>query len=192
MTTNADDKPSPALTNHGHGRVAPLRGATTTSVGRAPWLVAGAFGIVVLAVIAVVSLLSATNDRARLHRLQSEGIAVAVKVVTCTGNIGGSGSTSAGYSCRGSYVVGHQSFTERVGSKTTFSPPGTILKGVADPRQPSTVVLASALKDAHVSLGSFLAPLVLALVTLALSVALGRDVIGRRRSRFAGPGGAPR
>lgn len=161
-------------------RVAPLRGPAVVDVGRTPWLIAGVLALLALAVIVVVSFLSALNDHARLHRLQSAGIDVSVKVLNCTGNIGGSGSNGAGYTCRGSYQVNHVAFNELIGDKTTLSPTGTTLAGVVDPAKHSTVVLASAIKNAHASLANFITPLVLALLVVVLARALGR--VARRRA----------
>lgn len=177
--SSADPESTTFHSTTSEDRVAPLRGPAVVNVGRTPWLVAGALGLLALSAIVVVSFLSAVNDHARLHRLQSAGIDVSIKVLNCTGNIGGSGSNSAGYTCRGSYRVDHVAFNELIGDKTTLSPAGATLSGVVDPAKHSTVVLASAIKNAHASLVNFVTPLVLALLVVVLARALWR--VTRRR-----------
>src|SRR5665213_2650707 len=98
MTEANTDLPSP------DDHVASLRGATAVSVGRRAKLVAGSLGLVALAAVLVVSFLSVTNDNARIDRMKANGIPVTVTVTNCRGNIGGSGSNSAGFTCRGDYT----------------------------------------------------------------------------------------
>ena len=158
-----------------------LRGPTTVRLGRKLWLSLGAIGLLAFAVAIVVSVLSASNDNARIGRMKAHGVPVAVTVIECIGNIGGSGSNSAGYTCHGRYTVGSTSYRELIGSKIAFSAPGTVVRGVADPSRNSTVVLASALRTSVASPRAYLPSGLLTIVLIILTLALLR--VARRRER---------
>ncbi|HEY5265186.1 MAG TPA: hypothetical protein VIJ40_00065 [Acidimicrobiales bacterium] len=169
MTEANTELPSP------NEHVASLRGAAAVSVGRRAKFVVGALGLIALAAVLVVSFLSVTNDNARIDRMKASGIPVTITVTNCRGNIGGSGSNSAGYTCRGDYSVGGATYHELIGSMATFSAPGTAVHGVADPSHHSTVALSSAVKSSKASDGAFVPLGLLTLVFVALSlVFLGR------------------
>jgi hypothetical protein len=148
-------------------------------------MVAGAVLLTLFAVIVVVTFLSATNDNARIDRLKSHGVSVAVTVTSCVGNIGGSGSNAAGYTCHGSYRVDGVRYEEVIGSKTTQSRAGTKVRAIADPSRPSTVALASAVAREESSSSVYVVPSVLALVFVVLTLALLRRQrsLSRRRGR---------
>jgi hypothetical protein len=148
--------------------VVALRGAEAVAVGTRVRFVAGVIGLIVVAAVLVVSFLSVSNDHARIERMKAHGIAVSVTVSNCTGNIGGSGSNGAGFTCRGSYAVGTTTFHERIGSKTTFSAPGTAVEGVVDPSHHGTVVLASAVRASKASYWGYAPLTLLTLVFVAL------------------------
>jgi MYXO-CTERM domain-containing protein len=158
--------------------VASLRGAQAQPIGRQFWLVMGTLVIAVLAVIVIVSFISAANDNARIDRLKSHGVSVVVTVTNCVGNIGGSGSNAAGYTCHGEYRVKGVMFHEVIGSKTTFSTTGTAVRGVADPAHPSTVELTSAVASSSASPSAYVVPSLLALLLVALTM-----ILLRRRQR---------
>jgi hypothetical protein len=168
------------------GGGASLRGPAVASIGRRFWLVVGVIALLTFAVAIVVSFLSASNDNARIERLKDHGIPVAIRVTNCYGNIGGSGSNGAGYTCHGRYRVDGVSFEETIGAMSVFSSSGTLVRGVADPLQHSSVVLASAVRRSVASASAYLDPGLLAVVLLALTWAL------RYYSRRAGPSGHPR
>jgi hypothetical protein len=155
-----------------------LRGAQPTPIGRGFWLIAGTFLCAALVVIVIVSFISAMNDHARIDRLKSHGIPVTVTVTNCEGNIGGSGSNAAGYTCRGQYRVNGMHYQEIIGSKTTFSAPGSTARAVADPDRPSTIELASAVASSSASLSVYWVPGILALLLAALSFILIRHRTG--------------
>jgi hypothetical protein len=156
-----------------------LRGAEAQRISRRFWFVFGAIVLTAFTLIVVVSFVSAAKDNARIDRLKSHGVSVVVTVTTCVGNIGGSGSNAAGYTCHGSYRVGGIRYQEIIGSKTTLSSAGTHLRAVADPQKPGTIELASALAKSSSSSSVYVIPSVLALLLVILMVAL----LGRQRSR---------
>jgi uncharacterized protein (TIGR03382 family) len=142
-------------------------------------MVSGALALTLFAAIIVVTFLSANNDNARIERLKSHGVSVMVTVTSCVGNIGGSGSNAAGYTCHGSYRVDGVRYEEIIGSKTTQSSAGTQVRAVADPNRPSTVELATAVARSKSSSSVYVVPGALVVVFLVLTLALLR----RRRSR---------
>ncbi|HEY5303914.1 MAG TPA: hypothetical protein VIJ86_07645 [Acidimicrobiales bacterium] len=170
-------------------RVGALRGSAAVGVGRSFWLYTGAIVLIIVAVVVVISFISASNDNARVDRMKSHGISVTVTVVDCTGNLGGSGSNGVGYTCRGNYQVNGVSYHEPIGSMTAFSPPGTTVSGVVDPAQHGTVVVSSAIRDSSTSNGVYLAPSALAAAFLLLALFYVR--IGRRSRRRHDPTGVP-
>jgi hypothetical protein len=161
-------------------RVSSLRGAEATKVGRGFWIVIESIGLVIFAVVVVISFLSAANDDARISRLKSHGIAVAITNVGCVGNLGGSGSNGSGYTCTGTYEVNGTKYREVIRSMTAYSSPTTAVRGVVDPSQHSSVELATSVKTSSSSLSVFIAPTLLALAFLVLTYAFRRFV---RRGR---------
>jgi hypothetical protein len=159
--------------------VSTLRGPTARPIGRRFWLVAGAILIAVLTILVAISFVSAVSDNARIDRLRTHGVPVVVTVTNCVGNIGGSGSNGAGYTCRGAYRVGGVTYHEVIGSKTTLSTVGSTVHCVADPSRPSTIELASAVAASSSSPSHYLVPSLLALVTISLAAILLRT---RRRA----------
>ena len=169
--------PQPPHRDH----VTSLRGASAGSIGRTFWLGAAALGLVVFAAVLVVSLVSAFNDNARVERLKAHGIPVIVIVTTCNGNLGGSGSNGAGYTCLGAYRVDGATFHEVIGSMTTFARSGTAVRAVADPSNHGTIALSSAVKTSKASSWTFVPPGALAVVLIILTLLFVR-VVRRRPS----------
>ncbi len=155
-------------------RVGALRGSAAVGVHRKFWNYAGAVALTILGVVTVVSFVSAATDNARIHRMKTHGIAVAVTVTDCVGNLGGSGSTGAGDTCHGRYRVGVTTYHEVIGSMSRFAPPGAVIAGVADPSRSSTVVIASAVAAWTPSNDAYVAPGVLGLFFVVLALAYVR------------------
>ena len=155
-----------------------LRGPHAQRIDRRFWSIAGAVFLTVFAVAIIVSFISAMNDNARVDRMKNHGVSVVVTVTSCVGNLGGSGSNAAGYTCRGSYRVHGVRYQEVIASKSTLSATGTRLAGVADPSRLSTVELASAVAASAASDSVYVVPSLLALLCVILSVTL----VSRTRS----------
>jgi heme/copper-type cytochrome/quinol oxidase subunit 2 len=156
-----------------------LRGPDARHISDRFWIVTAAVLLVVFAIIIVVSFISAFNDNARVDRMKNHGIPVLVTVTSCVGNIGGSGSNAAGYTCRGSYRVDGVRYVEVIGSKSTQSNAGAKVHGVVDPSRRSTVELTSAVRASTSSLSVYVVPSLLAVLFVIAAIALGR----RRRRR---------
>ncbi len=166
--------------------VVALRGPQAQRIDRRFWSVAGALLLAAFAAVVVVSFISAVNDNARIDRMKNHGISVVVTVTSCVGDIGGSGSNAAGYTCRGSYRVHGVHYEEVIASKSTWSDTGTNVRGVADPSRPSTVELASAVATSSSSDSTYVIPGLLALLCVVLSATtlLRRSSIRRPRRTF--------
>ena len=152
-----------------------LRGAEAQPIGRKFWFIAGVVLCVVLAVVVTVSFISATNDNARIDRLKTHGVSVTVTVTNCVGNIGGSGSNAAGYTCQGEYRINGVRYHEVIGSKTSMSDPGSKVRGVVDPARPSTIELASAVASSSASPSVYLVPGLLTLLLAGFVLILIRN-----------------
>ena len=94
------------------------------------------------------------------------------------------------YQSDGSYRVGGLIYHEVIGSMTIFSAPGTRVSAVADPSRPSTVVLKSAVIASVASAAAYVAPGLLALLLIGLTLAfigVARRSVARRRDAAAFP-----
>ena len=163
-----------------HGVVS-LRGPAVQSIGRRFWTSAAAVLLALLATIVVVTFVSAVNDNARIDRLKAHGEAVIVTVTNCVGNLGGSGSNAADYTCDGTYRLGGARYRETIGSKTSFSSPGDKIRAVADPARPSTIEVASAVATSSSSSSAYVVPSLLALIFAALGCEYARRLLTFRR-----------
>ncbi len=163
--------------------VSTLRGASPVGVSRRFWAILGALVLVVFAVTLVVSFVSATHDNSRIERLKTHGITLSATVNSCIGNLGGSGSNASSYTCVATYAIAAASYHEVVGHMSSFAAPGTRVIVVADPSQPSTIELASAVKGSSPSNGVYLAPGLLGVLFVALTVGYLRLLRRPRSSR---------
>ncbi len=162
-TTNPLDAPT-----SGERRTV-LRGADAVDVGGRFQVAAGALVLVVVAALLLISVVAAANNNGRISRMKLRGLAATVVVTDCTGNLGGSGSNAANYTCRGHYVVDGTPYDEVIGAMTDFAAPGAHVRAVVDPTRHSTVELASAVASSTVSPRVYVIPGLLGLVLCALS-----------------------
>ena len=98
-----------------------------------------------LVVLAIANVWSVTSDVQRQQRLRQHGLSVTVRVGDCVGNLGGSGSTGAGYTCTGRYHLGGRNYSETIIGQSSFLAPGRSLKGIVDPDNHQFIVTTSAL-----------------------------------------------
>jgi hypothetical protein len=163
--------------------VVSLRGPEVPSIGRRFWISVAAVILALLATIVIVSFASAVNDNSRIDRLKAHGVTVIVTVTDCLGNIGGSGSNAAGYTCQGTYRLDGVNFHETIGSKSNFSVSGSKVRVVADPAQPSTIEVASAVARSSSSATVYIVPSLLAILCIALAFIFLRRFHPTRRHR---------
>lgn|GEM_PF-2885912 len=130
-------------------------------------------GTYVLCALLLVSVFFATvTNQQRIERMHNNGIPARAIVTSCTGQIGGSGSNSAGYVCTGTYSVQHHRYEGVIGGLISLRSPGSVVGIVVDPDNLGsceTASLARSQRDSGLAyalpgtltvllLGCFLAP----------------------------------
>ncbi len=176
---------APAAEGPASQRVGALRGADAIGVGGHWWTVVGAMGLVIIAAVLTVSVVSAANDNNRISRMKEHGVAVTATVTSCVGNLGGSGSNGAGYTCRGRYVIADATYDEVIGAMTTFAAPGAHVAVTADPARLSTIELTSAVAAARTSARRYAIPGALGVGLLAVALVFVRGFRRRGARRAA-------
>ena len=126
--------------------------------------------LVVLCIILNVTLMT-HQDQARYVRLTQHGVPVNVRVLSCIGNLGGSGSTSAGYTCTVTYQASGRNYRVTLQDQAVFEKTGSTVAAVADPANATYVITRAGLPTVRthapwVVLG------VLGLVAAALALSL--------------------
>ncbi len=182
MTAHAPDEgdhPPDAAHPEDADRVATLRGAGVGTVnGRRLGTIVVGLCLVVVAVLAIAFFVAGVHKNDQTTRLRQHGVPVTITVTSCVGQLGGSGSNAAGYTCQGTYGLDGHRYTEPVPG-TTLHPPGSTLSGVALPGDPTLVTTAAILATEHPSDGVFILPAVLLAVLVVGVVGL---VVWRRRT----------
>lgn len=163
--------------------VVSLRGPEVSNIGRRFWITVAAIMLALLATIVTVSFVSAVNDNSRVERLKTHGVSAIATVTDCVGNIGGSGSNAAGFTCHGTYRLDGVQYQEVIGSKTTFSTPGSRVMVVADPTRPSTIEIASAVATSSSSSTVYVVPTLLAFLCGVLAFIFVRRILTTERRR---------
>ncbi len=145
-----------------------------------------------LAVLAVAFTVIGIHNNRQIDQLRNQGVPVAVTVTSCQGLLGGSGSNAAGYTCRGAYELDGHRYNE-VLPGTALHAPGTVVRAVAVPSDPTLVSPVSVVDAEHASASVFILPAVLLVVLVALLVVLvlRRRARGQVIARRRGDGPAP-
>jgi hypothetical protein len=152
-----------------------LRGAGAGLDARLVGRVVGVLLLVALALAVVIFFVAGLHKNTQISQLRQHGVPVRFTVTGCIGQLGGSGSNAAGYSCRGSFTLDGRRYNEPIPGNS-LHPPGAVLQAVAVPGDPALVITARMLDGEHTSGSVFILPAVL-LVVLALVV----GVLVRRR-----------
>lgn len=141
--------------------VAALRGAEVGPVDarRVAGVVTG-LCLAGLLAAAVVLLVAGVHKNSQITALHQRGVVATMRVTGCRGNIGGSGSNGAGYTCEGVLRLGGRSYRENIPGDVS-RPTGQTLSVVAVPGDPALLVPASTLVDQHTSAGVYVLPAVL-------------------------------
>lgn len=168
------------------GRVAALRGATVDVDGRKVARVLGAAGLVAVVAIAVVLCVAGETRNAQLTELHTRGVAVAVTVTGCSGEIGGSGSNIVGYACTGRYGLDGRTFDVGIPGDADLST-GATVAGVAAAGDPGLFTTPSVLATERASASVLVLPgaLIAAAALCCAAVAARRR---RGRARYADGG----
>jgi len=154
-----------------------LRGAAVSVDPKRAGVVAGVLCVAALVVSGLVLLVAGAHQNAQITALKTRGQPAEATVVSCLGELGGSGSNGAGYSCRATYrVAGHEYRATLPGMG--FSAPRTKVSIVVDGADPTLISTPRILASQHPSAQVFVLPLVL----LGSALAIGW-VLWRRRDR---------
>jgi hypothetical protein len=155
-----------------------LRGASASvNPRRAAQVVVGLI-MVSLAVLGIVFIAVGINKNNQINELRGHGVHVTFVVSKCVGQLGGSGSNVAGYSCQGSYQVRGQRYSEDLPGSSYYAP-GARVPAVSVPTDPTLLSTPSIVASDRSSWTVFILPIVL----LAAFVLLLLVVLLRRRHR---------
>jgi hypothetical protein len=129
------------------------------------------------AALAVTLFVAGIHTNAQISDLQQHGVPVEVTVVTCSGQLGGSGSTAAAYICKGRFVLGGQRFNDTIPG-VDFRAPGTTIQLVTAKDNPGLIATSHQVRSEHTSMKQFILPTVLLVGLITL---VGVVVVRRRR-----------
>ncbi len=136
----------------------------------------------------IVLVVAGVHKNEQITELRDHGEAMTITVKSCLGELGGSGSNVAGYTCTGAYKVRGVVHVGTIPSNVMLAP-GERLRGVAAREDPSLFTLVSDMRHEQASWRVLLAPLVLAILLSGSLIGLrSRSARARsRRRRDAGP-----
>jgi hypothetical protein len=132
-----------------------------------------------LAVASVALFVAGAHNNAQIAALKEHGVRVEDTVSGCLGQLGGSGSNAAGYSCTGTFSIGGHRYQEPIPGDNLY-PPGTKLVIVADTQDPGLVTSVGAFNSEQTSSTVFVLPTILLLVLIGFA---GSVVLIRRSRR---------
>jgi hypothetical protein len=156
--------------------VSSLRGAQVEAdAGKVARVVVGAC-LVALAGLVIGLVAAGINKNAEITALRDHGMPVEVTVTRCLGQLGGSGSNDAGYTCRGRFDVGGRHYVQAIPGGSYYAP-GSKIRAVVSIADPGLLATAHDLATEKPSWTVFVLPIVL----FASLVALLGIVMARRR-----------
>ena len=176
----AEDHAAPGMPD---APVSTLRGASSASVDprKAAQVIVGLI-IATLAVLGIVFLVVGVNKNDQINELKGQGVPVTFVVSKCVGQLGGSGSNVAGYSCQGSYLVAGRRYVQNLPGSSYYAP-GAKVPAVSVRSDPSLLSTPAIVRSEQASGNVFILPAVLlGACALLLIVVLTR----RRRRRVTG------
>jgi hypothetical protein len=136
-----------------------------------------------LAVLVVVLSLAAVHENARSSTLLRRGVPVDVTVTGCIGLASGTGITVYAYTCRGTFVLDGRSYSAAIGGLSDAHTAGDKLRGVADPKSPTTLSSAAAVARTQSPWKAFIAPAIALLLLVCAAAVIGWRY--RRQARVA-------
>lgn len=163
--------------DEGAERLAPLRGAGVDVDVRRAGRVMAAVSLSALTILIVVLFVAGIQKNAQQTSLSQHGIAVKVTVTHCLGEMGGSGSTLAGYACTGSYTVDGKQYTESIPGSEPHDK-GAAVQGITVRSDPTLLSTAAAMAAQPATWHVFVVPGTLTLVLALVAAAVG--LLGRR------------
>jgi hypothetical protein len=173
-TVNIDSPDAPLTTLRGAGVDVDFRRVGQVVIGMC---------LVGVAVLAVILLVAGFQKNAQIASLHQNGVPVEVKVSSCTGLLGGSGSNAAGYQCQGTFLLNGHTYSAVVPGDSLHVP-GSTLQGISVPSDPALLSTPSLVAAEHTSWRVFILPAVL---LIFLAGVLGALFLRRRSARDARP-----
>ncbi len=174
--TERADAPSEAMTT--------LRGS---SVGKVDTHRVGqvilVLTLVTLLVLAIVFLVAGIHRNNQVSTLRNQGVPAVMTVTRCAVLLGGSGSTAAGASCRGTFTLNGHQYSEAIPGSAQYDT-GHQLHIIVVPNDPALLAPAHVAANEHSSWTTFILPVILFVAFLLL---LGWFVL-QRRHRSQGSG----
>lgn len=123
---------------------------------------------------------TAIGTSARVTRMKNQGIAVTATISYCRGNLGGSGSNEASYTCAASYhLLGHN-YVSVVGGLSHFMSSGTAVSVVADPEDHAAIETTTATQNVQNGSSLYFAPIT---VLVAGGACLALALVAKRRAK---------
>lgn len=132
-----------------------------------------------LLVLTVVFALVGAHKNQQANELRDHGVAVTYTVAKCIGELGGSGSNVAGYSCHGTYRIDGRRYAEPLPGNT-FYQPGAAVPAVAVPSDPTLLSVPSIVRSERSSWHVYVLPAVFFVLFLLVVAAVA---VSRRRRR---------
>jgi hypothetical protein len=160
-----------------------LRGAGVNYDARRVGRVVIGICLVTLLALVIVFTVAGVNKNSQINSLHHNGVPVDVRITSCLGLMGGSGSNTAGYSCNGTFIVHGRRYTESLPG-TAFHKLGTTVPAIVVPSDPALMSPTSIVRNQHTSASVFLLPGILLIVLLLLA---GLIVLRLRHARNAAP-----
>jgi hypothetical protein len=171
-SATSDDGSPPSRQN-----VTGLRGAPVEFDARRVKAIVTAVVTVGLAVLVATLFTIGARQNSQISSLQQHGVLVSVRVVTCVGELGGSGSNVSAYDCSGTFdLAGHSYDVTIPGS--SFRTIGSSVQLIAATTNPRLVATRSNVRKERTSTTVFILPTVLLVVLVAMATGL---VVRRRR-----------
>jgi hypothetical protein len=157
--------------------VASLRGAPVEFDSRRVKRIITTLFTVGLAVLVVTLFATGARQNSQISSLKRHGVLVDVKVVTCVGELGGSGSNVSAYNCAGTFDLGGHSYDVTIPG-TAFRTIRSTVQLLAASTNPRLVASRSDVRNEHASVKVFILPTLLLVVLLAMVTVV---VLRRRR-----------
>jgi uncharacterized membrane protein len=179
--------PTPdVLAAQSSGQPAEARTRNSLQVAKTTQRVKQVVSVVVLVSLALVTTLlyvAGVHKNSQIDSLRHHGRAIPASVVGCEGELGGSGSNAAGYTCKVRFTLAHHTYDETLPGNV-FLRPGAQLTAVVVPSDPQLVSTPAIVAADHTSNRVFILPTVLLVVFLALGATV---IVWSRRRRTDPP-----
>jgi hypothetical protein len=133
-------------------------------------------------VLSVLFVVGGVRRNHQIADLRAHGVDAEMTVTGCIGLLGGSGSNTASYQCRGTLTLDGVRYEEGIPG-TIFRYPGSTVAVVVVPGDPALLAPADQFADEHTSAKVFVLPAVLFGVVVVVVVLM--VVVRRRRRRRA-------